>query len=250
MRVQGGARNPLSRQRSAPSGAIYSPHKQVADLRRLGVKGHCPLRVQGGARNPLSRSDQRHKAHSIPTISKTKFCASLPSGNPRRQAYPFPNKQTAGLRPTAPAVKRGFAANHSRNKQVTDLPSHSPQSKTKFCAIRVKRRCLLRAWAAPTNKTIAVRQSNADRRTPSQTSKPQVCALPRRRSNAALPRNPSRIKQAGLRHHCRQAIERSPLPCPRQTALSFCNFLAAAAASRTSSSAKSAPSSSSFSCFL
>ena len=37
---------------------------------------------------------------------------------------------------------------------------------------------------------------------------------------------------------------------PRQTALSFCNFLAAAAASRTSSSAKSAPSSSSFSCFL
>ena len=173
MSLAGAGRSPQSspRQRSAPSGAIYSPisksqtcadsesrgiapcgcraepaiftasavsavrrnlfpHKQVADLRRLGVKGHCPLRVQGGARNPLSRSDQRHKAHSIPTISKTKFCASLPSGNPRRQAYPFPNKQTAGLRPTAPAVKRGFAANHSRNKQVTDLPSHSPQSKT------------------------------------------------------------------------------------------------------------------------
>ena len=196
MSLAGAGRSPQSSpvSRSAPSGAIYSPHKQVADLRRLGVKRHCPLRVQGGARNPLSRSDQRHKAHSIPTISKTKFCASLPSGNPRRQAYPFPNKQTAGLRPTAPAVKRGFAAQPFLDK-ASRLAPPLPSG----------------------NRTLA----------------------------ATLPRS-IRKKDYLL----------SPLvPAKngtdsRQTALSFCNFLAAAAASRTSSSAKSAPSSSSFSCFL
>ena len=143
---------------------------------------------------------------------------------------------------------------------------------------------------------------NAVRRTPSQTSKPQVCALPRRRSNAALPRIipaisksqtclpiPHKAKRSFAQYESRgiaycgrgQRPQIKPLPSgnrtlaatlprsirkkdyllsplvpakngtdPRQTALSFCNFLAAAAASRTSSSAKSAPSSSSFSCFL
>ena len=45
----------------------------------------------------------------------------IAAGNPRRQAQPFPTKQTAGLRPTAPAVS-------AAGVPVPTL------SKTKFCA--------------------------------------------------------------------------------------------------------------------
>ena len=180
MSLAGAGRSPQSspRQRSAPSGAIYSPHKQVADfhkqvadLRRLGVKGHCPLRVQGGARNLHRVSGQRRQAQFIPHISKSQICALLPK-----------------------AIKRGFAAQPFLDK-ASRLAPPLPSG----------------------NRTLA----------------------------ATLPRS-IRKKDYLL----------SPLVSakngtdPRQTALSFCNFLAAAAASRTSSSAKSAPSSSSFSCFL
>ena len=77
------------------------PHKQVADLRRLGVKGHCPLRVQGGARNLHRVSGQRRQAQFIPHISKSQTCAPLPPGNQTPPGVIHPSKQNAVLRLTA-----------------------------------------------------------------------------------------------------------------------------------------------------
>ena len=109
MSLAGAGRSPQSspRQRSAPSGAIYSPHKQVADLRRLGVKGHCPLRVQGGARNLHRVSGQRRQAQFIPHISKSQICALLPKAIKRGfAAQPFLDKASRLAPPCRQAIER------------------------------------------------------------------------------------------------------------------------------------------------
>ena len=148
------------------------------------------MRVQGGARNPSPR--QRSNAASPRNSSHFKQVVRLALHRRQaiklRQAQPFPTKQTAGLRPTAPAV----------NAAGVPVPT---LSKTKFCADlesrgiascgcraepaiphRVSGQTRLRRATLPTLskssdlRSIAVRQSSSVRRNPSPPSKPQVCA--------------------------------------------------------------------------
>ena len=145
------------------------------------------------------RSGQRRKAHFIPTISKTQFCATWIKGHCPLRVWAAPTKENhcrrqsfGDSRTHSQPSKTQFCASprSGQRRKAHFIPTIS---KTQFCATWIKGHCPLRVWAAPTKENHCRRQSFGDSRTHSQPSKTQFCASPRsgqmRLCRATLPKS-------------------------------------------------------------